>query len=430
MKRIVIIGGGAGGTVAAFELRKLDKDAAITIIEKTKNTEYSHCALPYVISGEIKNFESVFMFDEEDYEDNDINLLLKEEVKAIDTKKQHVVLKNSKVKYDKLIIATGSKTFVPDIDGLKEFYALKTIEDAKNIAKAAKKGSTAAIIGCGYIGIELAAALNEVGMNVKMIEACEHILPAQFDKNMADEIKEYLSKKNITFFEDTKVKEIKDNKVITDKKKIEYDMLILSCGIRPNIELAKGLKKDKGLIVNKYMMTSDNNIYACGDIVESTEKNTGKKIMSQLGSTAYRQAKVIADHISGNKQAFSEVVNASVSKVDEKYIGCVGITQERAQKLGIKTVNAVYKGMLKSKCYGSKDKLSLKLVCDSKGKLLGGQVIGTKDVSGKIEALSLALQKEMNVKELAKAEMPYNPAAASLYNHMVIAAEICMKKLG
>jgi len=431
--KVVIIGGGSAGTTCAFELRKLNKDIEITILEKTNNSEYSPCALPYVLSGEIKSFEEIFIFNKNDYETNNINLLLNFEVKEINTKEKKVIFLDKEVSFDKLVLANGGSAFVPEIKGLEnsDYLAFKTIEDAKKISKIIKPKDHSVIIGAGMIGVELAVSLAKKGNKVSILESKENILPNLLDLDMSEKLKKSLEQNNIKIFEEFKIKEISKKKIISDKKEIKFENLFICTGIRPNIILAKetGLKIDKGIIVDKYLKTSNKDIYACGDCIESFEFNTNEKIFSQLGTTAVRQAKFIARNILGEKEKFPQVLNNTISKIGKTYVGVVGMTQNRARGLGIKTISAKYTGTVRAEYYSNKEKIIIKLICNMKGEIIGGQIMGDSEVVGRLNLISLAIQKKIKINEIVKLETCYNPASAPIFDPLTIVADICLKKL-
>lgn len=432
--KAVIIGGGSAGTTCAFELRKQEKDAEITIIEKTSYLEYSPCALPYVLSGEIQSFDDIFIFKKQDYQDNNIKLMLNTEVKHIDQKNKKIILADgSETDYDRLVLATGSTCFVPPIQGIEtiDFEVLKTIDDAKKIKESLPNSKDLVLIGAGMIGVELAVSLVDKGRKVTIVEAYENILPNCLDEDMSKILEEYLNSRNVDVQTSAKIKSISKNEVCLDVGNILFNRLIVCTGVRSNIGLAKvaGLNVDKGIIVDEFLQTSDKNIFACGDCVESYEYNSGKKIFSQLGTTAVRQAKVIAKNVLGKQEKFSPVMNNTISKIGDFYVGSVGMTKTRAEKSGLKAISARYTGNVRAEYYPSKEIITIKLVCDESGILVGGQIIGHAEVAGRLDLLALAIQKRLNINELAKLETCYNPASAPIFDPITITAEICQKKL-
>lgn len=432
-KRVVIIGGGTAGTTAAFELRKLNKDIAITIIEQTKYTEYSPCALPYVIGREIYAPEKIFIYKIDDYINNEINLMLKTLVQGIDSKQKIVkILEEDRIveiKYDYLIISTGAVPFVPKINGLDsaKFFTLRTIDDAREIML--DRGRRVIIIGAGVIGVELAGILSR-DRQVTLIDSST-MLNGLLDKDMSERIVQFLESSGVTIKENTSIDKIEEGKTIIGSDILRYDTLIVSAGMKPNIELAKdaGIKTGKGIVVDKNLRTSDKNIYACGDIVESPSGINGKPIMSMLGSTAVKQAKLIAANIVGVQKEALPVFTPTIFKTKDLIIGSTGITETQAEKQGIKTITSTVTGSTKPEYYPFGKKIVSKLISDTEGNLLGAQVIGQEDVAGKINTVTMALQKRATVDDLCNLETVYNPAISPVLDPLVIAAEICKKKI-
>ncbi len=237
--------------------------------------------------------------------------------------------------------------------------------------------------------------------------------------------------KDLKIVENINIKEIAKNKIVLDSLEIEFDKLFVCTGIKPNLELAKvaEIVVDKGIVVNEYMQTSNKDIFACGDCVESIEFNSKEKIISALGTTAVRQAKIIAQNIYGKKNKFAPVFNNTVTKIGDVFVGTVGLSKNRCDELKIKTVSAIYTGNVRSEYYSSKEKITIKVICDMKGLLLGAQIVGDEEVVGRIDLMALALQKRCKIDELMSLETCYNPASAPIFDTITIVSEICFKKL-
>ncbi|MGV8168470.1 MAG: NAD(P)/FAD-dependent oxidoreductase [Candidatus Nanoarchaeia archaeon] len=432
-KKAIIIGGGSAGTTAAFELRKLNKEIAITIIEQTRYTEYSPCALPYVIGREIYVPEKIFIYKPEDYSNNNINLMTRTLVQSIDTKEKLVkILEEDRIvelKYDFLIIATGAVNNAPRIQGLEslKFLSLKTIDDAREIM--ADRGRRIIIIGGGLIGVEVAGTLSR-DRQVTIIESTT-ILNTMLDKEMSERVKQYLEGAGITIREGTTVDRVEEGKLFIGSDILRFDTLIITAGMKPNTEMAKeaGLKTAKGIIVDKNLKTSDKNIYACGDVIEYASGIHGKNIISMLGSTAVKQAKIIAANILGDEKHYSPVFSPTISKTKDIVIGSTGITEAQAEKHGIKTVSAIINASTKAEYYPFGKQITVKLISDYEGNILGAQILGQEEVAGRINTITMALQKRATVEDLCNLETVYNPAIAPVFDPIVIAAEACRKKL-
>jgi len=278
-KRVIIIGGGSAGTTAAFELRKLNKEIGITIIEQSKYTEYSPCALPYVIGREIYAPEKIFIYKHEDYSNNDINIMLKTMVQGVDPKEKIVkILEEDRIvelTYDYLVLATGSIPNLPKIQGLEssKYLMLKTIDDARDIMS--DRGRRVLIIGAGVIGVEVAGILSR-DRQVILIDSSTLLNPL-LDEDVSSKVKGYMESLGITIKENATIDKIEEGKAFVGSDILRFDTLIISAGMKPNVSIAKdaGLKISRGIIVDKNLRTSDKSIYACGDVVESVSGING-----------------------------------------------------------------------------------------------------------------------------------------------------------
>jgi NADH oxidase (H2O2-forming) len=416
----------------------LDKEIEISIIEKSEFLEYSPCALPYVLSGEIKSFDDIFIFKHSDYENNGIAIKTDTKVVKIDRERKMVICKTKdreeEVFYDKLVLASGSCVKPLTIKGRKdaEYFALKTMADAKAISGKIINSGNSIVIGAGFIGLELAAALRSRNERVAVLEAKDRPLPHILDKDMGRLLSGHLSEMGIELFLGAEVKEISAGKILfNENDSLPFDDLFLCAGMKACTELAEsaGLECGEAVIVNDYLETSDKDIYACGDCVLSKEMNTGKKIQAQLGTIAVKQGKIAAGNIMGKKIKANPVLNNAISKIGDLYVAAVGLGLERAKEEEIGAVSAVYSGKVRSEYHPSSSRISVKIISDLKGKIIGGQIIGHEEVAGRIDLISLAIQKGLTLGDLANLESCYNPASASINEPVSVAAGICIKKL-
>ena len=418
---VVIIGGGTAGTTTAFYLRKLNKDVNITIIEKSMFTQFSPCSLPYHINDEISD---LFLFKQNDYESNKINLLLNTEVSSIDKIKKKVFTANSEFNYDKLVLSVGSTSFIPNgFNGM----TLKDPNDIDQIKKRCTKNKKVAIIGGGYIGVELTNVLNKKGCNVFLYEIQDSILP-MLDKDISKIVLEYLETNGITVNLGSVIKQ--DGKKIVDgKSENEFDEIIISAGFLPNIELAKllKLKINNGIIV-KNDLSVEKDIYACGDCIEIKDSITGNSSSMFFATHAVKQAEIIAENILGSKMKFDGVLNANISDVG-MYVGSVGISSKIAESSGIKIITGKSKGTTKSDHHKCAKDLVVKIIANEKGRIIGSQIVGFEDVAGRIDLMSLAIKNKNTIHDLAELETCYNPASSPMYSPITSAAKMCLKRM-
>jgi len=444
--KIVIIGGGTAGTTLAFQIRKINKECEIEIIESSDNLQYSPCALPYAVSGEIPSFEDIFIFTKEQYAQNNITYKKNSKaVKIFPTKKQVEILSNSNkelLSFDVLVLATGASPIIPPIHGLSKENSqfLKTIEDAKRIKEIVTLRETSdssqkiqkniTIIGAGLIGVELATSLSDLDQKLTLIDS-KNILSSNLDKDMSSIVKDYLTKTGIEVFENVNIEKIKDSKIFLNNTTISYNQLIVCTGVKPNLELAmrSKIKTGKGIIVNPFMETNKKKIYAIGDCVESKEFYTNETVLSLMATSAVRQSKVVAKNIFGAKEKFPKVLNTTISKAKDLIFGSVGISSERASSLGIKTVSAKYYGETRSEYVPQRKSITIKIIADMNGIVIGAQIIGFEEIAGRLDLLALAISKKMNLSDLEEVEFCYNPMTAPIFEPISIVAHLCKKKL-
>jgi NADH oxidase (H2O2-forming) len=429
MMHVVIVGGGIAGLAAAMELRKLDKSVGITVLERQKRTGYAPCALPYVIAGGIKK-ENIFYASKERLDGESIGLITEAEVTKLDRKTRTVFYtykgKEKTIAYDRLVLATGSKPHDPGIPGLKEWLAFRRLGDAERIM--ASRGSRAVIIGGGFSGVELSAALK---MKVTLLECAENLIPYALDKDTGGMLTEHLSSMGVDVRTGCKIQKASASHVICDGDRLFCDLLVVTSGVKPDVSLAldAGLECGERIAVDDHMRTSDRSVFAIGECAQSRDFYTGGAAVSNSAVTAVRQAGVAASNIAGMRAKMSPPLNATVSVIGGLYLGSVGMTEREARAHGVKAVSALYRGVDKAEYHPEAGDVRVKLIADRKGRVLGGQFLGTSNVAGMVDTLSLAIGKGFTLRDLVNSETCYNPAVANIHHPLTIAAEVCLKKL-
>jgi NADH oxidase (H2O2-forming) len=303
--KLVIIGNGIAGNQVAFDVRAKDPEADIVILSAEDVPEYDPCSLPYFLGGECQQTD-VFRKTPGDYEAHRIDLRYDARAVSIDPdKKQVTIYTGEQIGYDKLVLAHGGDLFIPPIPGIGNtgVFSCKQLSETRTLA--AHHGTGAVVIGSGAIGIEAAEALKRKGYEVYVIELMDWILPSLFDEPTARRLETELTGYGIQVFTHEKVMEIKGDGhvtgVVTDRRTIDCDTVVVATGVVPGTALAKtaGIETGRGIQVNRQMQTSDPDIYACGDCVETIDACTGEIAMFQLKHNAIEQAQVAARHILG-----------------------------------------------------------------------------------------------------------------------------------
>ncbi|HUU88524.1 MAG TPA: FAD-dependent oxidoreductase [Candidatus Glassbacteria bacterium] len=446
-KKIVIIGAHAAGVDAASACRKKDRTAEIILITKEKHAGYSRCGLPFVIGGQIPNFEDLIVFSPAFYKMLKLNLKTETTVIEINrtNKNVSVIDKNGIseiLEYDKLIISTGASPFLPRIKGYekKGIMSLRTLEDGIQIDQNVKEGAkTALIMGAGLIGLETGIGLHERGLKVTIVEMLPQILPAMLDMDMANQVKETLVQKGLSILTEKRVEEIlgeeKANGVIAGGEQINADILVSAFGVRANTKLAEDAKiaigETKAIKTNQRMETNDADIFAAGDCAEVPNLITHQPSCSQLGTIAVRQGKVAGTNAGGGYALFEGVLASAVTKLYDTEIGSTGLTTTAAKRAKIETVSGKISSKTRADYFPGAKPIKVKLVVEKEShRIVGSQIIGGEEVTQRINALSFAIQKNMTVNELAKADTAYAPPLCETWEPIVLAAEIALRKLG
>lgn len=453
-RRIVIIGAHAAGVDAAVAARKTDRTAEITLLTTEKRAGYSRCGIPFVIGRHIPRFDDLIVYPPGFYRMMKLDLRFETTATSIDTEGKTVEIqdktgKREKLEYDSLIIATGAYPFVPPIKGREKqgVYVVRTLEDGERIDKAIKTGKSAVVIGAGLIGLETAVAFVERGLKTTVVELLPYVLPVMLDKDMADMVHKMLEEKGLKIIVGRGVDEIlgteKVSGVSVAGEEIPADLVVVATGIRANTELARNtgiVFGETGAIkVNMRMETFKTinqrvrplkDVYAIGDCAESVSLVTHRPVLSQLGTTAVRQAKVAGTNAAGGYAMFPGCLGSAVTRLFDFEIGATGLTEFMAGRAGIKTVVGSITSKTKADYYPGALPIKVKIVVESETQMvIGGQIIGGEEVTQRINALSFAIQKQMTVRELVKADTCYAPPLNETWEPMVLAAETALRRL-
>jgi len=446
VRRVVIVGANAAGVEAASAARKKDRTAEITLLTMEKNAGYSRCGLPFVIENVIPSFRDLIVYPPAYFQMLKLNLRTETKVTAINTKEKTIAISckdgtTETLPYDSLVIATGADPFMPPIKGREKqgILVLRGLEDGERIDIAVKAGAKSAIImGAGLIGLETGVALIERGLNVTVVEMLPQILPQMLDADMAKMVQEHLEAKGMKILIGKTVEEfVGDDKVtgiIAGGEKIEADMFISAFGVRANTKLAVDagipLGETRAIKTNARMETDVKDVFAIGDCAESPNIITHKPTCAQLGTIAVRQGKVAGANAGGDYSLFTGVLASAVTRLFDLEAGATGLTETAAGRNRIEVVTGTISSKTKADYYPSAKPIKVKLVVEKESqRLVGAQIIGGEEVTQRINALSFAIQKQMTVRELAKADTAYAPPLCETWEPMVLAAEMVLMKL-
>lgn len=426
--KVVIVGGVAGGATAAARIRRLDENAKIIIFERSGYVSYANCGLPYYIGGEIADKEDLFLQTPEGFWSRfKIDVRTLHEVTKINRERKTVTVldkmsgKVFEESYDKLILSPGAKPVMPDFckGNCSNIFTLRTVEDTLKIREFTDNNpiKTAVIIGGGFIGLEMAENLKNRGIDVTVIQKGDHLLNT-VDSDIASFVHTNLRTKGINILLNANVKSIENNIVITDCKENLADMVIVSVGVSPENTLAKdaGLALGvKGAIaVSDNMQTSDEDIYAVGDVVEVENFISNDKAVITLAGPANKQGRIVADNICGINSTYKGTQGASVIKLFDMTVASTGMTETQLKLSNIAYEKVILSPLSHAGYYPGAAVMTLKVIFEKETyKILGAQAVGYDGVEKRIDVIATAIFAGLTADKLKDLELSYAPPYSS-----------------
>ena len=426
MKKIVIVGGVAGGMSAATRLRRLDNDAQITVLERSGYVSYANCGLPYYIGGVIEKESSLLLQTPESLHKRfNLDVRTQSEVVQIDTKSKSVKVRSLSTQeeyempYDKLVLSPGATPIVPPIKGIERAFTLRTVEDTKKIHdQVIKEPKSAVVIGGGFIGLEMVENLVHRGIPTTLVEASNQVL-APLDPEMSILVAEELRKHGVDVRLNATAVEVLESSVrLSDGGSVSGDLVILAIGVRPDTKLASMAQLEigarGGILVNDFGQTSNGDIYALGDAVEKTDALDDSASLIPLANIANRQGRLIADHLCGTKVRAVKSIGTAIVKVFDLAVAVTGWNEKRLKAAGInyETVH-IHPGSHAGYFPGA-ETMSLKLLFSpNTGEIFGAQGIGKDGVDKRIDVIATAIRGGIKAQELLELELAYAPPFGS-----------------
>lgn len=431
--KVIIIGGVAGGATAAARIRRLDERAEIVVFERSGFISYANCGLPYYIGGTIEDENDLTLQTPESFWKRfRVKMNVHHEVTAIDPDSKTVTVKNLEngevftESYDKLVLSPGAKSIKPNFDGAdsNKIFTLRTVEDTLKIKKYANAHhpKLAAVVGGGFIGIEVAENLRDLGIDVTLVEASEQLM-APFDRDMASFIHAEIRKNGINLMLDTMVEGFADNDCSIDVKfknaqTLHTDMVVMAIGVAPETTLAKNAGLQLGIkgsiVVNDRMETSVPDIYAVGDAVQIKNFVTGEDALISLAGPANKQGRIAADNICGGDSHYTGGQGSSVIKIFDMTAAATGINEKTAKSLGIIVDKVILSPMSHAGYYPGGKIMTMKVLFEKENyRLLGAQIVGFEGVDKRIDVLATAIRAGMKAYDLTELDLAYAPPYSS-----------------
>ncbi len=431
--RLVVIGGVAAGMSAAARARRLDPSLEIVVLERGPHVSWAACGLPFYLSGRVKAIEDLILHTPEEFaRRRNISVRTGVEVTALQPARRQVVLAGGeRLGYDRLVIATGAR---PErgIAGanLPQVFTLHTLEDGRRLRDyiEQRKPRRAAVIGAGYIGLEVADALAERGLAVTVLEAGPDVLGRQ-DRELTRQLAAHLEQHGIELRLNTVVEDIARDAL----EAARAEFVVLAAGVRPNVEPAAEagveLGRSGAIRVNERMETNLAGVYAAGDCAETVHLVTGSPVYLPLGTTANKMGRIAGANAAGARERFPGITGTQIVEVRGLAIGMTGLSVAQARKEGFDAVSARITAEDRSRYLGSRP-TTVELVADRcSRRLLGGAVIGVHGVAGRVNVIAAALTARLPLEEFEQLDLAYAPPFAPVWDPLLVAARELRKAL-
>jgi NADPH-dependent 2,4-dienoyl-CoA reductase/sulfur reductase-like enzyme/rhodanese-related sulfurtransferase len=426
MKKIVVIGGVAGGMSAATRLRRLDAEAEIVVLEKSGYVSYANCGLPYYVGGVIEEENDLLLQTPASLHARfrlDVRVLT--EALIIDPVKKEVSVQDLQsgnrytLAYDKLVLSPGASPIVPPMPGVERALTLRTVEDVERIvAQVLAKPQSAVVIGGGFIGVEIAENLIHKGIQTSVIEASDQVL-APLDPEMATLVAKEMRLQKVDLRLGVSVSAINPKSVtLSDGVEIPAELVILAIGVKPDTSLAKNagllIGSRNGIKVDEFNRTSNPDVYAIGDVAEKTDALDGEATLVPLANLANRHGRVVADHINGRTVRPVKTIGTAIVKVFDLMIATTGWNEKRLKVSGRSYTSIHSHPNSHAGYYPDAKQMTLKLIFDPQsGEILGAQGVGIEGVDKRIDVISTAIRGDITAPELADLELAYAPPFGS-----------------
>lgn len=443
--KVVIAGGVAVGAGTAARLRRLDENAEIILLEKGEYVSFANCGLPYYIAGEITDREDLLLNTPEDLRGKfKMDVRVRNELRSIDTTKKSVTVFDHEKgevyeeSFDKLVLAQGAAPIRPSIPGIdsENVYQLRSVPDVDLIQEKMANGHIkhAVVIGAGFIGIEMVEAFLARGLKVTLIEKAPQIMPPA-DPEMTIPIIKALKKAGVDLilndgiqsFNSGPNKSVATQVVLESGRSVVGDIFLLGLGVRPDSPIAKQAGLELGIAgslkVNEFLQTTNPDIYAAGDLADTTFIATGEDTWIPLAGPANKQARVIANHIMGRPGKFSGVLGTSIVRFQHEVLGQTGMTEKVAKKANIDYLVSYTVSRHHASYYpGAKDMIVKMLFTPGEGKILGVQISGKKGVDKRIDVFATAIYSGLTVADLMELDLAYAPPFGAAKDPVIMAA--------
>ncbi|MHB1487123.1 MAG: FAD-dependent oxidoreductase [Acidimicrobiales bacterium] len=442
-ERLVVVGGNGGGMSAASQARRLDGSLEIVALEAGRHTSYSNCGFPFLIGGQVAGLDDLLVRTPEEFRHNfNIDARLGHRVEELDLDRGDMEVRDLargrsyRLRFDQLVLATGSKPCRPDIPGIDSpwVYGVQTFAEAEALvsglaqARASSKpsGASVAVVGGGYIGLEMAEAFCGLGLSVTVVTRWPEVMPS-LDPDMGALVTRALRSAGIHVHCGTEVDAVEEGAVITSKGPVLADLVVLGTGVAPNTEMAVAagipIGSSGAISVDARMHTGSDSVWAVGDCAESFHLVSRQAVHVPLGTVANKQGRVAGTNLGGGYATFPGVLGTAVTGVCDTEVARTGLSGAEAAAAGLAWEEVTVQSSLRAGYMPDAGWASVKMLAELRtGRLLGAQIVGSTGAAKRIDIAAVALGAAMTAEELAGMDLSYAPPVSPLWDPVLIAA--------
>ena len=441
--KVIIVGGVAAGMSAAAKLKRANKEAQITVYEKSRHVSFGACGLPYFVGNFFEDSQKMIARTVEQFNASGITVNIEHEVLNVDTDNKCITVKNLLTgetftdTYDKLMIATGASAIIPPINNvdLKHVYTLKSMEDGEALKHAMQNEALkrVAIVGAGFIGLEVVEAAKQYGKEVHVFQLNDRVLVDTFDKEITDLLEEELRAHDVHLHLSQTVTELVGDEAVTQIKTndetFDVDIVVLTAGVRPNTSFLKGtgieMLRNGALVIDHEGRTSIEDIYAAGDCASINHILKSEPAYIPLATVANKMGRIIGENLAGAHHTFNGSLASACLKVMNLEAGRTGLSEQEAMNLGINYKTVFITDMNQTSYYPGQSKINVKLIYNADTKvILGGQIVGRKDAVQRVNVLATAIFAGLTTDQLAMLDLCYAPPFARTWDVLNIAGSV------
>lgn len=445
-ERLVVIGGDASGMAAAAQAKRRRPDLDVVALERGNWTSYTACGIPYLVGGDVESLEKLVVRSPEEHHRRGIDARVGHEAVAIDTDAAKVQVhdlnddgkRTYELGYDHLVVATGAVPRRPPLPGFDDprVHGVQTLDDGAHLLEHVQEtgAKRVAVVGAGYIGLEMAEAFVKRGLHVTVVEREDHVLPATMDADMAVAVRDAMERHGIDVRTGEPVEAFDDGAVVTAAGPIEAELVVLGLGVAPNSSLAADagieIGKTGAIAVDVRQRTGSDGVWAAGDCCEAFHLILRRPVHLPLGTVANKQGRVVGINIGGGYATFPGVVGTAVTKLCDTEVARTGLSERDATRAGFEFEAVAVDSTTRAGYFPGAMPLTVKLLAERRsGHLLGGQIVGQEGAAKRIDVLATCIAARFTVEEMLGLDLSYAPPFAPAWDPVLIAARKTWEKV-